>query len=88
MKNKYHLARLMDNRLQYSDDYWTSYKEAIRVRSRQVNPSQWLIVINPELHSLTKRINLEVIKINQGQLLNETRKLLKNAVDMINKLTY
>ena len=47
MKPKYYLARILSGSMQYSEDYYTSYAKADQVRRRQVNPQQWMIIVNP-----------------------------------------
>ena len=87
MKAKYYLARLLCERLQFSEDCFTSYKKAIKARERQVNPSQWLIVVNPPISSYAERINLESSKIQQGQLFDKARKLTNELSQIMLKLS-
>jgi hypothetical protein len=87
MKAKYYLTRLLCERLQFSENYFTSYKEAIKARERQVNPSQWLIVVNPTISSYAERINLESSKIQQGQLFDKAWKLTNELSQIMFKLS-
>lgn len=58
MKPRYYLARWLAGSLQFSSDYFSSLKKAENVRSKQVNPCQWIIVVNPLLDSDTRRVDV------------------------------
>lgn len=79
MKAKYYLARILAGSLQYSDPYYTSYKKALEVRSRQVNPTQWMIIVNP-LACSQSRVNIRSVQEKQGQKLLQAYKLLQELV--------
>ena len=58
MKSKYYLARILSGSMQYSTDYYTSYAKAEQVRRRQVNPQQWMIIVNP-IFNKSLNINMD-----------------------------
>ncbi len=86
MKVKYYLARLLGGRIQYSDEYWTSYQKAMNARKKQVIPQQWLIVVNPITPNYSKRVDLESTKVEQGKLLEEAHQKIRDAACMLLKL--
>lgn len=79
MKAKYYLARLVVGCIQYSDTFYTSYKKALEVRSRQVNPTQWMIIVNP-LVSTRNLVNVKSEQEKQGQKLLQAYKILQELV--------
>lgn len=79
MKPKYYLARFLAGSLQLSDDYSTSLKAAEKVRAAQVNPSQWIIVVNP-MFVHWNSINLKKEEEIQSQKLRQAAKLLHELV--------
>ena len=76
-KIKYYLARNICGSIQYSDDFYTSYKRAEEIRKRQVNPMQWMIVCNPIL--TTSRFNV-------GKTTLRNYALLKCAIKNLQEL--
>ena len=64
MKPKYYLARILSGSMQYSTDCYTSYAKAEQVRRRQVNPQQWMIIVNPILN---KSININMDDVEKNQ---------------------
>ena len=79
MKAKYYLARLLAGSIQYSDTFYTSYKKALEVRSRQVNPTQWMIIVNP-LVSTRNLVNVKSEQEKQGQKLLQAYKILQELI--------
>ena len=75
MKPKYYLARFLGGSFQMSDEYFSSLKKAEDVRARQVNPSQWTIVVNP-LFVHYCSVNLKKEEEIQSQKLRLAAKLL------------
>ena len=81
MKAKYYLARLLAGSIQYSDEYWSSYKKALEVRARQVNPCQWMIVVNPLLCTTnSSKINVQSEQEKQGKKLAMIHKMLRELI--------
>ena len=78
MKPKYYLARILSGSMQYSEDYYTSYAKADQVRRRQVNPQQWMIIVNPILNK--SNINMDDVEKNQWGKLKEAYKILQEFV--------
>ena len=64
MKPRYYLARILSGSMQYSTDYYTSYAKAEQVRRRQVNPQQWMIIVNP-IFNKSININMDDVEKNQ-----------------------
>ena len=64
MKPKYYLARILSGSMQYSTDYYTSYAKAEQVRRRQVNPQQWMIIVNP-IFNKSINVNMDDVEKNQ-----------------------
>ena len=79
MKPKYYLARILSGSMQYSTDYYTSYAKAEQVRRRQVNPQQWMIIVNPILNK-SININMDDVEKNQWSKLEEAYKILQEFV--------
>lgn len=79
MKAKYYLARLLAGGIQYSDTYYSSYKKASEVRSRQVNPTQWMIIVNPLVNS-RNLVNVKSEQERQGQKLSQAYKILQELI--------
>lgn len=79
MKSKYYLARILSGSMQYSTDYYTSYAKAEQVRRRQVNPQQWMIIVNPILNK-SININMDDVEKNQWGKLKEAYKILQKFV--------
>ena len=79
MKSKYYLARILSGSMQYSTDYYTSYAKAEQVRRRQVNPQQWMIIVNP-IFNKSININMDDVEKNQGGKLKEAYKILQEFV--------
>ena len=79
MKPKYYLARILSGSMQYSTDYYTSYAKAEQVRRRQVNPQQWMIIVNPILNK-SININMNDVEKNQWGKLEEAYKILQEFV--------
>ena len=79
MKPKYYLARILSGSMQYSTDYYTSYAKADQVRRRQVNPQQWMIIVNPILNK-SININMNDVEKNQWGKLEEAYKILQEFV--------
>ena len=79
MKPKYYLARILSGSMQYSEDYYTSYAKAEQVRRRQVNPQQWMIIVNPILNK-SININMDDVEKNQWGKLEEAYKILQEFV--------
>lgn len=79
MKPKYYLARILSGSMQYSTDYYTSYAKAEQVRRRQVNPQQWMIIVNPILNK-SININMDDVEKNQWGKLKEVYKILQEFV--------
>ena len=79
MKPKYYLARILSGSMQYSTDYYTSYAKAEQVRRRQVNPQQWMIIVNPILNK-SININMDDVEKNQWGKLKEAYKSLQEFV--------
>ena len=76
MKPKYYLARIVSGSMQYSTDYYTSYAKAEQVRRRQVNPQQWMIIVNPILNK-SINVNMDDVEKNQWDKLKEAYKILQ-----------
>lgn len=88
MTTKYYLARLLGGSLQYSDEYCTSYRKAIQLRNKQVNPGQWLIVLNPYIPKYNgTRLNLQSTRIKQQNELSEAFKMLGKVTNIVRSLT-
>lgn len=79
MKPKYYLARILSGSMQYSTDYYTSYAKAEQVRRKQVNPQQWMIIVNPILNK-SININMDDVEKNQWGKLKEAYKILQEFV--------
>ena len=79
MKPKYYLARILSGSMQYSTDYYTSYAKAEQVRRRQVNPQQWMIIVNP-IFNKSISINMDDVEKNQWGKLKEAYKSLQEFV--------
>lgn len=79
MKPKYYLARILSGSMQYSTDYYTSYAKAEQVRRRQVNPQQWMIIVNP-IFNKSININMDDVEKNQWGKLKEAHKILQEFV--------
>ena len=79
MKPKYYLARILSGSMQYSTDYYTSYAKAEQVRRRQVNPQQWMIIVNP-IFNKSININMNDVEKNQWGKLEEAYKILQEFV--------
>ena len=69
MKPKYYLARILSGSMQYSTDYYTSYAKAEQVRRRQVNPQQWMIIVNP-IFNKSINVNMDDVEKNQYAFLS------------------
>ena len=80
MKPKYYLARILSGSMQYSTDYYTSYAKADQVRRRQVNPQQWMIIVNPIFDTKPQKVNIDDIEKNQWSKLKEAYKILQEFV--------
>lgn len=80
MKPKYYLARILTGSMQYSTDYYTSYAKADQVRRRQVNPQQWMIIVNPIFNTKPQRVNMDDVEKNQLGKLKEAYKILQEFV--------
>lgn len=80
MKPKYYLARILSGSMQYSEDYYTSYAKAEQVRRRQVNPQQWMIIVNPIFDTKPQKVNIDDIEKNQWGKLKEAYKILQEFV--------
>lgn len=80
MKPKYYLARILSGSMQYSTDYYTSYAKADQVRRRQVNPQQWMIIVNPIFDTKPQKVNIDDIEKNQWGKLKEAYKILQEFV--------
>jgi hypothetical protein len=80
MKPKYYLARILTGSMQYSSDYYTSYAKADQVRRRQVNPQQWMIIVNPIFNTKPQRVNMDDVEKNQWGKLKEAYKILQEFV--------
>ena len=80
MKPKYYLARILSGSMQYSTDYYTSYAKAEQVRRRQVNPQQWMIIVNPIFDTKPQKVNIDDIEKNQWSKLKEAYKILQEFV--------
>lgn len=81
MKPRYYLARWLAGSLQYSSDYYTSLPKAEKARDKCVNPSQWIIVVNPLLTSDTRRV--DVVKEQERQY-----KRLRMAYEILQEFIY
>ena len=79
MKSKYYLARILSGSMQYSEDCYTSYVKAEQVRRRQVNPQQWMIIVNP-IFNKSININMDDVEKNQWGKLEEAYKILQEFV--------
>ena len=79
MKPKYYLARILSGSMQYSEDCYTSYAKAEQVRRRQVNPQQWMIIVNP-IFNKSININMDDVEKNQWGKLEEAYKILQEFV--------
>jgi len=86
MKAKYYLARLLCGTLQFSDNGWTSYKDAVEVRKRQVNPYQWIIVVNPEIPKGVRGFDIEKIEKEQRVTIEYLYTVFKKATDELGKI--
>ena len=80
MKPKYYLARILSGSMQYSTDYYTSYAKAHQVRRRQVNPQQWMIIVNPIFDTKPQKVNMDDVEKNQWGKLEEAYKILQEFV--------
>ena len=80
MKPKYYLARILSGSMQYSTDYYTSYAKADQVRRRQVNPQQWMIIVNPIFDTKPQKVNMDDVEKNQWGKLEEAYKILQEFV--------
>ena len=80
MKPKYYLARILSGSMQYSTDYYTSYAKAEQVRRRQVNPQQWMIIVNPIFDTKPQKVNMNDVEKNQWGKLEEAYKILQEFV--------
>ena len=80
MKPKYYLARILSGSMQYSTDYYTSYAKAEQVRRRQVNPQQWMIIVNPIFDTKPQKVNMNDVEKNQWGKLKEAYKILQEVV--------
>ena len=80
MKPKYYLARILSGSMQYSEDYFTSYAKADQVRRRQVNPQQWMIIVNPIFDTKPQKVNMDDVEKNQWGKLKEAYKILQEFV--------
>ena len=80
MKPKYYLARILSGSMQYSTDYYTSYAKAEQVRRRQVNPQQWMIIVNPIFDTKPQKVNMDDVEKNQWGKLKEAYKILQEFV--------
>ena len=78
MKPRYYLARILSGSMQYSTDCYTSYAKAEQVRRRQVNPQQWMIIVNPIFNK--SNINMDDVEKNQWDKLKEAYKILQEFV--------
>ena len=79
MKPKYYRARILSGSMQYSTDYYTSYAKAEQVRRRQVNPQQWMIIVNP-IFNKSINVNMDDVEKNQWSKLKEAYKILQEFV--------
>ena len=79
MKPKYYLARILSGSMQYSENYYTSYAKAEQVRRRQVNPQQWMIIVNP-IFNKPQKVNMNDVEKNQWGKLEEAYKILQEFV--------
>ena len=79
MKPKYYLARILSGSMQYSTDCYTSYAKAEQVRRRQVNPQQWMIIVNP-IFNKSINVNMDDVEKNQWDKLKEAYKILQEFV--------
>lgn len=79
MKPKYYLARILSGSMQYSTDCYTSYAKAEQVRRRQVNPQQWMIIVNP-IFNKSINVNMDDVEKNQWGKLKETYKILQEFI--------
>ena len=79
MKSKYYLARIRSGSMQYSTDYYTAYAKAEQVRRRQVNPQQWMIIVNP-IFNKSINVNMDDVEKNQWDKLKEAYKILQEFV--------
>lgn len=80
MKPRYYLARWLAGSLQFSSDYFSSLKKAENVRSKQVNPCQWIIVVNPLLDSDTRRVDVVEEQKRQHKKLREACEILQEFI--------
>ena len=80
MKPKYYLARILSGSMQYSEDCYTSYAKAEQVRRRQVNPQQWMIIVNPIFDTKPQKVNMNDVEKNQWGKLKEAYKILQEFV--------
>lgn len=83
MKAKYYLARLLCGRMQYSDVYYTSYQKAVNIRSRQVNPQQWMIIVNPIFDKNNSRVNVNIIAEKQSKRMRDLYSIVKEIIHEI-----
>lgn len=74
---KYYLMRNIGGLLQFSDVAYTSYKQAERMRNKQVNPSHWYIVVNPILSRTSCRIDINKVAIKQAEKLRAAFEILR-----------
>ena len=79
MKAKYFLVRNLCGTLQFSQESYTSLAKAEAVVKRQVNPSQWFIIVNPHI-----MINGRAVCMDEEE--KRQRALLKTAFDAIKEL--
>lgn len=80
MRPRYYLARMLCGSLQFSSDYYSSLKKAEGVRSRQVNPCQWIIVVNPLITSDTRRVDVVEEQKRQHKKLREAYEMLQEFI--------
>lgn len=81
MKPRYYLARMLCGSLQFSTDYFSSLKKAENIRSAQVNPCQWIVVVNPLITSDTRRVDVVDEQKRQHKKLREAYVILREFVD-------
>lgn len=80
MKPRYYLARWLAGSLQFSSDYYTSLPKAEKARDKQVNPCQWIIVVNPLLDSDTRRVDVVEEQKRQHKKLREAYEILQEFI--------
>ena len=79
MKPRYYLARILSCSMQYSTDCYISYAKAEQARRRQVNPQQWMIIVNP-IFNKSINVNMDDVEKNQWDKLKEAYKILQEFV--------